>query len=53
MKSGLKDNDIDIYSTYFEGKPGFTERSIRTLKNKIHKYITPTSKNYTPINFLK
>ena len=36
-KSWLQDNDIEIYSTFNEGK---SERFIRTLKNKIYKYMT-------------
>ena len=42
-----------FYSTYYEGKPGIDKRSIRTLNNEIYKYITPSSKAYTSINFLK
>ena len=38
-------NDIEIYSTHNEGKSDFSERFIRTLKNKIYKYMTSTSKN--------
>ena len=40
----LKDNDIEIYSTYNEGKSVVAERFIRTLKNKIYKHITSISK---------
>ena len=40
MKSWLKDNGIEIYSTNNEGKSVVTERFIITLKNKIYKYIT-------------
>ena len=40
MKSWLQDNNIEIYSTYNEGISGVVERFIRTLKTKIHKYIT-------------
>ena len=32
-------NNIEIYSTYNEGKSVVTERFIRTLKNKIFKHI--------------
>ena len=38
-------NDIEIYSTHNEGKSDVSERFIRTLKNKIYKYMTSTSKN--------
>ena len=34
-----------MYSTHNEGKSVVTERFIRTLKNKIHKYMTSISKN--------
>ena len=34
-----------MYLTYNEGKPVVAERFIRTLKNKIYKYMTTISKN--------
>ena len=34
-----------MYSTYNEGKSVVAERFIRTLKNKIYKYMTTISKN--------
>ena len=34
-----------MYSTNSEGKPVIAERFIRTLKNKIYKYMTSISKN--------
>ena len=45
FKKWLKDNDIEIYSTYNKGKSVVTERFIRTLKTKIYKYMTAISKN--------
>ena len=45
FKKWLKDNDIEMYSTNNEGKSVIAERFIRTLKNKIYKYMTSTSKN--------
>ena len=45
MKSWLQDSDIEIYSTYNEEKFGIAERFIRTLKNKIYKYMSSISKN--------
>ena len=45
MKSWLQDNDIALYSTHNEGKPVVAEIFIRTLKNKIYKYMTSISKN--------
>ena len=44
-KSWLQDNDIEIYLTHNEGKPAVAERFIRTLKNKIYKYMPLMSKN--------
>ena len=41
----LFDNDINKYSTYNEGKPVVAEKFIRTLKNKLYKHMTATSKN--------
>ena len=34
-----------MYSTHNEGKSVVAKRFIRTLKNKIYKYLTSTSKN--------
>ena len=45
FKKWLKDNDIEMYSIHNEGKSVVAERFIRTLKNKIYKYMTSTSKN--------
>ena len=45
MKSWLQDNDKEMYSTHNEEISVVTERFIRTLKNKIYKYMTSVSKN--------
>ena len=45
LKKSLKDNDIEMYSVHNEGKSVVAERFIRTLKNKIYKYMTSISKN--------
>ena len=45
MKSWLQDNDIEMYSTHNEGKSVVYERFIRTLKNKIYRYMTSIWKN--------
>ena len=45
MKSWLEKNDIEMHSTHNEGKSVIAERFIRTLKNKIYKYMTSISKN--------
>ena len=41
----LSDNDINMYSTYNEGKSVVAERFIRTLKNKLYKHMTATGNN--------
>ena len=41
----MKINNIEIYSTYNEGKSVVAERFIRTFKNKIFKHMTAISKN--------
>ena len=45
MKSWPEKNDTKIYSTHNEGKFVIVERFIRTLKNKIYKYMTSISKH--------
>ena len=45
MKSWLEKNDIEMYSTNNEGKSVVPERLIKTLKNKIYKYMTSISRN--------
>ena len=41
----LKINNIEMYSTFNEGKSVIAERFIRTLKNKIYKHMTTISKD--------
>ena len=45
IKSWLEKNDTEMYSTHNEGKSVVAERFIRTIKNKIYKHVTSTSKN--------
>ena len=45
FKRFLKINNIEIYSTFNERKSVVAERFIRTLENKIFKYMTAISKN--------
>ena len=45
FKKWLQDNDTVMYSTNNEEKSVVAERFIRTLKNKIYKYMTAISKN--------
>ena len=42
MKSWLEEIDIEIYSTHNEEKSVVAETFIRTLKNKIYRYIIST-----------
>ena len=44
-KNWLGKNNLEMYSTHNEGKFVVAKRFIRTLKNKIYKYLTSTSKN--------
>ena len=45
FKDFFKINNIEMYSTYNEGKPAVADRFIRILKNKIFKHMTTISKN--------
>ena len=45
FKDFLKINNIEMYSTYHEGKAVVAERSIRTSKNKFFKHMRAISKN--------
>ena len=45
FKKLFKDNNIEMYSTHNEEKSVIAERFIRTLKNKIYKYMTSVSKD--------
>ena len=45
LKSFLKENDIETYSTLNEGKSVVAERLIKNLKNKIYKHMTTIGKN--------
>ena len=42
MNSWLEEIDIEMYSTHNEEKSVVAETFIRTLKNKIYKYIIST-----------
>ena len=44
FKDFLKINNIEMYSTYNEGKSAVAERFIRTLKNKILKHMKLSTK---------
>ena len=45
MKSWLAKNGVEIHSTHNEVKSVVGQRFIKTLKNKIHEYMTSISKN--------
>ena len=45
FKDFLKTNNVEMYSTYNEGKSVVAERFIRTPKNKIFKHMAAISKN--------
>ena len=45
VKDFLKISDVEIYSTYKEGKSLVAERFLRTLKSKIFENMTGISKN--------
>ena len=45
FKSFLKENNIEMYSTFNEGKSVVAERFIKTLNNKIYKHMTTIGKN--------
>ena len=45
MKSWLDKNAKEMYSTHNEEKSVVAERFIRTLKNKVYKYMTSISKD--------
>ena len=45
FKKWLKDNNINMYSTYNEGKSAVAEIFVRTLKNKFYKHMAAISKN--------
>ena len=51
MKSWLEKYAIEMYSTHNKRKSVVAERFIKTLKNKINKYITSISKKFTLINY--
>ena len=51
FKKWLSSNDIIMHSTYNEGKSVVVERFLRTLKNKLYKHMTTTTKNVYIIMF--
>ena len=52
MKPWLQDNDIEMYSTYNEGKSLAAEIFIRTLKNEIYRHMTSILTNVLYIDEL-
>ena len=51
MKSWLEKKDIEMYSTHNKGKSVTAERLVRTLKNRIYKYMTSVPKNVYIVKF--
>ena len=45
FKKWLKDNNIEMYSTYNKGKSVIAERFVKTLKHKVYKFMTAVGKN--------
>ena len=45
FKKWLKDNGIEMYSTFNEGNPVVAERFVRMSRNNIYKHMTAVSKN--------
>ena len=45
MKSWQEKNAIEMYSVHNEGKSAVAKRFIKTLSNKIYKYMNSISKN--------
>ena len=45
MKSWLEKSTIEMYSTHNKGETVVTERFIKTLKNKLYKYMTSVPKS--------
>ena len=45
FRSFLKENDIEMYSTFNEGKSVVAERFIKALKNEIYKHMSTIGKN--------
>ena len=45
LKRFFRINNIEMYSTYIEGKPVVAERFFPALKNKIFKHMAAVSKN--------
>ena len=45
FKTFLKEIEIEMHSTYNEGKSVVAERFIKTLKNRIYKHMTTICKN--------
>ena len=41
----VRKKDIEMYSTHNEGKSVTSERFVRTLKNRMYKYMTSVPKN--------
>ena len=45
MKSWLQNNNIEMQSTYYEGKSVVVERFIKTFISRVYKYMISISQN--------
>ena len=52
MKSWFIENDEEMHSTHIEEKSVVVERFVRTLQNKIYKYMTSISKMCILVNWM-
>ena len=52
FKEVLKENHMEKYSTYNEGKSAVAEKFIKTLKNKIYKHMTAVLKDFDVLDVI-
>ena len=52
FKEVLKENHMEKYSTYSEGKSAVAEKFIKTLKNKIYKHMTAVLKDFDVLDVI-
>ena len=52
FKKVLKENHIEKYTTYNEGKSVVAEKFIKTLKNKIYKHMTAVLKDFDVLDVI-
>ena len=52
FKEVLKENHMEKYSTYNEGKSAVAEKFIKTMKNKIYKHMTAVLKDFDVLDVI-